>query len=347
MRKYISAVVSIFIILSISHTCINSASAENVEPNPIIRANDSDGPFSMNSTDNLTITIELSPGGFAGDNADWWLIAATPFGLFHYQPVDSLWVPDLICSHQGPLFNLGEFEVLNISGLPAGSYTLYFGVDMDMNGTLDIDQVYYDSVTINMSDGGGNPEDIDDDGDGYTENQGDCDDSDATVNPGTSEICGDRIDNNCNDQIDEECPRFTDMGDGTVRDSDTGLFWLKNANSFEGMDWAEAKAAAANLNSGERGLSDGSSSGEWRLPAKIELQGIGTAPQTTWYSKYPSADWTKPGKPFTSVQTLVLYWSSTGNGTGEVWCVDMYDGYTYSHDKDYEAYTWLVRSEKD
>ena len=115
-----------------------------------IKANGSDGPITIMSTDNLSITIELSPGGYAGDNADWCLVEAAPSGISHYLPADGSWAPGLRNSHQGPLFNLGEFEVLNISGLPAGSYTFYFGVDLDMNGLLDMDQAYYDWVTVNI-----------------------------------------------------------------------------------------------------------------------------------------------------------------------------------------------------
>ena len=45
--------------------------------------------------------------------------------------------------------------------------------------------------------------DIDDDGDGYTEKQGDCDDNDLSTYPGAPEICGDEEDNDCDGQFDE------------------------------------------------------------------------------------------------------------------------------------------------
>ncbi len=49
------------------------------------------------------------------------------------------------------------------------------------------------------------PNDVDNDGDGLSENQGDCNDMDAGIFPGASEICGDGIDQDCNG-VDLACP---------------------------------------------------------------------------------------------------------------------------------------------
>ena len=49
------------------------------------------------------------------------------------------------------------------------------------------------------------PNDVDNDGDGVTENQGDCNDADASIFPGATEVCGDGIDQDC-DLADEPCP---------------------------------------------------------------------------------------------------------------------------------------------
>ncbi|MCO4773509.1 MAG: putative metal-binding motif-containing protein, partial [Deltaproteobacteria bacterium] len=55
--------------------------------------------------------------------------------------------------------------------------------------------------------------DVDDDGDGWTENQGDCDDTDSSVLPGAVEYC-DGIDSDCNELIDDTTSCYDDDGDG-------------------------------------------------------------------------------------------------------------------------------------
>ncbi|MEW6519102.1 MAG: S8 family serine peptidase [Thermodesulfobacteriota bacterium] len=62
---------------------------------------------------------------------------------------------------------------------------------------------------------------LDQDGDGVTGCDGDCNDGDSTVYPEASEICGDGIDNNCDGSVDEGCEEVcsdTDDDDDGVTD---------------------------------------------------------------------------------------------------------------------------------
>jgi hypothetical protein len=46
------------------------------------------------------------------------------------------------------------------------------------------------------------PDEVDGDGDGYVQSTGDCDDTDAAVNPDATEVCGDGRDNDCDGVVD-------------------------------------------------------------------------------------------------------------------------------------------------
>jgi uncharacterized membrane protein len=76
--------------------------------------------------------------------------------------------------------------------------TGYDGLDNNCDGTVDLNCGSY----------------CDKDGDGYTTHLicvfmgkmlGDCDDNNAAVHPGATEVCNDGSDNNCNGQVDEGC----------------------------------------------------------------------------------------------------------------------------------------------
>jgi hypothetical protein len=68
----------------------------------------------------------------------------------------------------------------------------------------------------------------------------------------------------------------------TVTACRTDLIWLKDANYFGEQLWSTAISLANELNDGECGLSDGSVEGDWRLPTKEDLQGLGTDQPVTF-----------------------------------------------------------------
>jgi hypothetical protein len=122
-----------------------------------IKANNSDGPITIGADENLSVEISLSDEGYVGKECDWWVVVSTPSGI-QYLDLDKGFVSDFTVTHQGVIFDLGPTTIFNISGLDAGTYVYYFGIDLDMNGELDMDEgmFYYDSVEVRVEDGSGN-----------------------------------------------------------------------------------------------------------------------------------------------------------------------------------------------
>ena len=114
-----------------------------------IKANGSDGPIMINASTPLLITIALDAAG-NHNNSDWWVLALTPYDWYHWD-LSTAWLPGIGVSYQGPLADVATYEVLNYTGLPTGSYTIYFGVDLMMNGVIDVDSLYYDSVGVTIT----------------------------------------------------------------------------------------------------------------------------------------------------------------------------------------------------
>jgi len=88
--------------------------------------------------------------------------------------------------------------------------------------------------------------------------------------------------------------------------------------------------------SGECGLTDGSSAGDWRLPNYNEIFSLVNAE----YFNPPFP----PEHPFINVQ-IVGYWSAT-NYTGNIsnaWSVDMLNGSVIHNGKSFGLYVWPVR----
>ena len=112
--------------------------------------------------------------------------------------------------------------------------------------------------------------------------------------------------------------RFADLQDGTVRDQLTGLVWMKSAGCVSARNWNDALAAVRQMASGACGLSDGSRSGDWRMPNVVELESLVDVARSS--PALPAAH------PFASVNGP--YWTSTTyrGMTTEAWVIDFKDG---------------------
>ena len=143
-------------------------------------------------------------------------------------------------------------------------------------------------------------------------------------------------------------PRFTDNGDGTVTDNDSGLIWLQDAfcsilnNAGSGLNFYDAASAVSNLASGQCGLSDSSVPGDWRLGTFKE------------WSSFVCIDFSDPalcstsgheqwqeGDPFNNVMSSG-YWSNERD-PAESWHVNLENGFTGDTMKGNNVYVWPVR----
>ncbi len=136
-------------------TGVARANSDTINPVPDIKANGSDRPIALRTSDSLSVTISLNAGDFAGTECDWWGAESTPDGWYYYSLTTS-WTSagssytDLSPTYQGALFDLGSYSILNTPGLSVGTYTFYFAIDTNKNGSLDMDQLYYDSVEVDV-----------------------------------------------------------------------------------------------------------------------------------------------------------------------------------------------------
>ena len=135
--------------------------------------------------------------------------------------------------------------------------------------------------------------------------------------------------------------RFTNNENGTVTDNLTGLIWLRDANCslFNApRSWNDVlNIIVPQLANGYCGLIDGSSTGDWRLPNRKELETL-----LDFEHSNPALPL---GHPFINVQSN-YYWTSTTfvDNTSNVWIVWMGNGLiSNGGNKLNTYYVWPVR----
>ena len=124
-----------------------------VAPTPDVKINGADGPVSVTVGTNVTVSINLTAGDYAGQSAEFWIGLQTPFGPYWFVE-GSGWTQSatpIVYKNGSVIANL-SLPINMGSGLPAGAYDFELTVDNVINGSLD--QVWSDSagLTITASD---------------------------------------------------------------------------------------------------------------------------------------------------------------------------------------------------
>ena len=145
---------------------------------------DNDCNGQVDETGNSTFFLDNDGDGYGDSNSS--IVDCTPPG--------------------GYVTNSADCDDNDANNFP-GNIEICDGKDNDCDGQVDenVTNTFYED---NDGDGFGDPSSslqACSTPSGYVSNNSDCDDNDANVYPGNTEICGDGIDNNCNGQSDEGC----------------------------------------------------------------------------------------------------------------------------------------------
>ena len=144
-------------------------------------------------------------------------------------------------------------------------------------------------------------------------------------------------------------PRFIDNADGTLHDTVTGLTWLKQADCIV-QSWSSAMSAVNTLASGQCGLTDGSSAGQWRMPNRNEMLSLSdrapTFPQASYFDGQAQASTVVTGPViFHNFIVSDYYWTSTTDAadTTQAWTIYSCDFGVYNRMKTDIHYSLAVR----
>jgi hypothetical protein len=147
-RNLLQMGIVLYILIFCKYACVDVNAEEQLSCE--INANGISEEVTIGKSDTLTIGCGLNASKDAGKPADWWLVVDTTSGWFSYNIAEG-WQPNIDVTYQGPLFDFPPTSILEMRELPSAIYTFYFGIDLTIDGNLNL-PLYYDQVVVNILD---------------------------------------------------------------------------------------------------------------------------------------------------------------------------------------------------
>lgn len=146
----LTAIADLNTIPGYSASPVGVAFGEHPHPEPIVRINGLETAITLSQSDNLNLSLHMTSNGLR-DDADWFLVGWAPFGTFFWDP-HSGWSGIERPAYQGALVDVPSFASppVSLAAFPTGRYYFGFGVDLQMNGSVDLPYTYAGFITLDI-----------------------------------------------------------------------------------------------------------------------------------------------------------------------------------------------------
>lgn len=125
--------------------------------NPSLQANGEKQSLSIKASQTVQFSLALDSASQLGVPADWWLASNGPEGWSYYDLARQTFISvghstqQLQTSYQGSLFHFNSLNLPIQTFQQIGDYEFYFAVDTQANGQLDFEQLFFDQISISIS----------------------------------------------------------------------------------------------------------------------------------------------------------------------------------------------------
>lgn len=119
-------------------------------PVPAVDINGKDAGIQVKVNETFNINLSLDTQGLS-EKADWWLLHVTPEGAIEYFDLSVMaFRPGILPAHQGEMVSFNSAPLNGIACSSPGIHTFYFGIDLDLNGKIDVSNLFYNSAILTV-----------------------------------------------------------------------------------------------------------------------------------------------------------------------------------------------------